>query len=460
MNLISKLIEPKNQIDDHKKTFSNHYLKHLILPLFIEQLLVMTVGIADTLMVSYAGEAAVSGVSLVNMFYTIFIYIFTALASGGAVVVSQYIGRKDKENGNLAASQMMTLATLISAVATIFVLIFNKQLLHLLFGSVDSAVMEASVIYLRISAYSFLALALYNVGAALFRSMGKTKTTMYISLAMNVINVIGNAIGIFVLHAGVAGVAWPSFASRVFAAAVIIGLCFKSSNVITLKLSNILAWNKAMIKRILGIAVPNSIESGLFQLAKVALSTITALFGTSQIAANGVAQSFWSLAALVGVAMAPAYITIIGQCMGAKDVEAAKYYMIKLLKITFVASVIWNGFILLVTPLVLNLYDLSSETKQLVFILVVIHNVFNSVAFPISAPFSNGLRAAGDVKYTMYVSIFTTVVCRVILSVIFGIWLNMGVIGIALAMAGDWCIRAVFMFARYRSGEWLKFKLI
>lgn len=460
MELLSRVIEPKMQIEENRKLFSNSYLKHLILPLFVEQLLVMTVGIADTLMVSYAGEAAVSGVSLVNMFYTIFVYIFTALASGGAVVVSHYLGSRDRGNGNAAASQMVTVAMLASAVSTALVLMFNRQILGLLFGSVDNAVMEASVIYLRISAYSFIALALYNAGAALFRSMGMTRTTMYISLLMNIINVIGNAIGIFVLKAGVAGVAWPSFISRVFAAAFIIALCFSKKNNVTLSLKHILSWNRDMIKRILGIAVPNSIESGLFQLAKVALSSITALFGTSQIAANGVAQSFWSLAALIGVAMGPAYITVVGQCMGAKDTGAAEYYMKKLLKITFVSSVLWNGVILAATPLILRLYDLPDSTKSLVFILVLIHNIFNSVAFPVSAPFSNGLRAAGDVKYTMYVSVFTTVVVRVILSVILGIWMNLGVIGIAFAMAGDWCIRAFLMYHRYRSGKWKSFRLI
>ncbi len=460
MNLISKMIEPKMQIDESRKLFSNKYLKHLILPLFVEQLLVMSVGIADTLMVSYAGESAVSGVSLVNMFYTIFIYIFTALASGGAVVVSHYVGSRDKEKGSQAASQMVTLAALASAASTILVLLFNRQILQLLFGSVDSAVMEASVTYLRISAYSFIALALYNAGAALFRSMGMTRVTMYISLLMNIINVIGNAIGIFVLKAGVAGVAWPSFISRVFAAVVIIALCFSKNNSVALSLQHIFSWSRDMIKRILGIAVPNSIESGLFQLAKVALSSITALFGTSQIAANGVAQSFWSLSALVGVAMAPAFITVVGQSMGSKDTGAADYYMTKLLKITFVSSVLWNGAILLATPLILRLYDLPASTKQLVFILVLIHNIFNSVAFPVAAPFSNGLRAAGDVKYTMYVSLFTTVVVRVVLSVILGIWLNLGVIGIAFAMAGDWCIRALLMYHRYRSGKWKSFKLI
>lgn len=458
--LWNRMLEPARQVSDGQKIFSNRDLKSLIVPLFVEQMLAMTVGIADTLMVSYAGEAAVSGVSLVNMFNTIFLYLFTALASGGAVVVSQYIGSGDRKNSDLAACQIYTVSFLFSAVSMIAVLVFNQQLLRLLFGQTEPAVMSASVTYLEISAYSYPAIALYNAGAALYRSMSKTKTTMQVSLVMNVINVGGNAIGIFVLHAGVAGVAWPSTISRIVAAVIITALCFIKSHSVSISWKGLLRFHGRMIQRLLHIAVPNGIENGLFQVAKVALSAITALFGTSQIAANGVAQSIWSLAALVGAALGPAFITVVGQCMGAGDTDAADYYMKKLLRLTMVVSVVWNALILAVTPFVLMLYDLSPETKQLVFALVVIHNVFNAVAFPISGPFSNGLRAAGDVKFTMYISLFATVICRVALSVLFGIWLNMGVIGVAFAMAGDWCIKAVILAFRYRSGKWKTFRIL
>lgn len=316
------------------------------------------------------------------------------------------------------------------------------------------------MIYLRISAYSYPALAVYNAGAALYRSMSKTHVTMNVSLVMNAINVVGNAIGIFVLHAGVAGVAWPSTISRMVAAVIMTVLCFSKKNSIYLVWKNILTWNGSMIRRLLGIAVPNSIENGLFQLAKVALSSITAMFGTVQIAANGVAQSIWSLAALVGGALGPAFITVIGQCMGAQDVDAADYYMRKLTRLTFFISILWNGLVLAGTPLLLLLYDLSEEAKQLVLLLVVIHNLFNAVAFPLSGPFSNGLRAAGDVKFTMYISLFCTVVCRVALSILFGVWMQGGVIGIAFAMAGDWCIKAVILAIRYKSGKWKNFRVL
>ncbi len=460
MNVIARLIEPRTSMAHDKKVFSNKYLLDLILPLVGEQFMVMLIGIADTLMVSYIGEEAVSAITLVNMFTTIFIYIFTALAAGGAVIVSQYIGKKDKENGNLAASQIITISMMIASVLMLLVLIFCRPILGLLFGEVDHSVMTASTTYLKISAYSFPAMAIYSGGAALLRSMGKTKNTMLISLIMNMINIIGNAIGIFLLRAGVEGVAWPSFISRLIAAIMIMTLCYSDKNKIRIKTRYLIHWNAKMIKRIMSIAIPNGFESGIFQLSKVALGSITAMFGTSQIAANGVAQSFWSLAALIGVAMGPAFITVIGQCIGAKDYDAADYYMSKLLRISIVASVLWNAIILGATPIVLLLYRLPNETKQMVFLLVLIHNIFNALVFPVSSPFSNGLRAAGDVKYTMYVSIFSTVICRVALSVVFGIWCNLGVIGIALAMVCDWSIRAILIVIRYKSSTWKTFEVI
>lgn len=455
-----KLIEPKTTLSEDRKLFSNNDIAKLVIPLFFEQLLVMLVGIADTFMISYAGDAAVSGVSLVNMFNTIFIYLFTALASGGAVVVSQYLGSRDRKNSNRSAGQLLAVITLLGLVMMIVSLIWNRQILGFLFGSVEGSVMEAGVTYLRISAVAFPFMAVYNSGAALFRSMGKTKYTMYISIIANIINLVGNSIGIFVLHAGVAGVAYPTLISHIFSAVVITVMCFDRKYSVYYDMKDILRFDGGMIGRIMKVAVPNGIENGLFQLIKVALSSITAMFGTAQIAANGIAQSFWSLAALMGVALGPAFITIIGRCMGAGDVEAAEYYMKKMARLTLVASVLWNALVLAVTPFFMHFYPLGEEVISLVIWLVVIHNVFNAILYPFSGVMSNGLRAAGDVKYAMYVSIISTVAARLLLSVVFGIWLNMGVIGIALAMCSDWAVRAVCVYARYRSGKWKQHKVI
>ncbi|MBP3489351.1 MAG: MATE family efflux transporter [Roseburia sp.] len=447
-------------MDEQTELFSNKALKEMIVPLFLEQLLVMLVGLADTLVVSYAGEAAVSGVSLVNQFNTIFIYLFTALASGGAVVISQYIGRKEADAAGEAASQLLLFSVIFSALVSAFVLIGNERMLRLMFGKVESDVMQACITYLRISAYSYPALAVYNAGAALFRSMGKTSVTMYLSVASNIINVIGNLIGVFVLRAGVAGVAWPSLIARTFSAVVITVLCFHKKNDVIYARKWIFQWNGEMMRHILRIAIPNGLENGIFQLVKVALSSMVALFGTYQIAANGVAQSIWSLAALAGVAMGPVFITVIGQCMGNRDTQAAEVYFQKLTKITLLLSSAWNLLVFLLTPLFMRFYALEPDTKRLVILLVLIHNLFNAVAYPFSGALSNGLRAAGDVKFTMYVSVLSTIAVRLLLSWLLGVVLQMGVVGIALAMVGDWIVRAVVFFWRQRSGKWKTFQVI
>ena len=443
-----------------KELFSDKELKRMIVPLFLEQFLVMLVGLADTLVISYAGEAAVSGVSLVNQFNTIFIYLFTALASGGAVVISQYIGRREREHAGEAASQLLLFSTLFSVLMAAAVLMGKEAMLRLLFGKVEEPVMDACITYLQISAYSYPALAIYNAGAAVYRSLGKTNVTMYLSAASNAINVIGNVIGVFVLNAGVAGVAWPSFMARVFSAVVITILCFQKKNEVVYRNQWLFCWKAGLMKSILKVAVPNGVENGIFQLVKVALSSIVALFGTYQIAANGVAQSIWSLAALAGVAMGPVFITVIGQCMGNADIEGAEYYFKRLTKITLLISAAWNFLILLLTPAFLSFYSLEPATKQLVVWLVLIHNVFNAAAYPFSGALSNGLRAAGDVKFTMYVSVASTIAVRLFLSWFLGIILQMGVIGIALAMVCDWVIRAVLFIWREKTGKWKTFQVI
>lgn len=440
--------------------FTNKQLKDMIVPLIAEQFLVMLVGLADTFVVSYAGEAAVSGVSLVNSFNTIFLFLFTALASGGAVVVSQYIGRKNTDKASEAVSQLLMVSVLFSAAVSVLILIFNQGIIRAIFGQVEPEVEEACVTYLRISAYSYPALAVYNAGAALYRSVGKTSTTMKISIIANVINVAGNLIGVFALHAGVAGVAYPSLISRVFSAVVITLLCFRDQEGVRYRWRQILAWKSELLKTIMGIAVPNGLESGIFQLVKVGLSSIVALLGTSQIAANGIAQSIWSVASLVSVAMDAVFITVIGQCMGAGDTLQAEAYFKKLMKLTVGISLAWNGLIALLTPWIAGTYAVSEETRQYVLYLVLIHNLGNSILFPFADPLGKGLRAAGDVKYTVVVSLFTTIGVRLLLSLLFGIVLQMGVIGIALAMCMDWLVRAILFWIRFKKGRWKTFQVV
>lgn len=407
----------------------------MILPLLMEQFLLMLVGLADTMVVSYAGEAAVSGVSLVNSFNTIFINLFTALASGGAVVVSQYIGRRDMKMASESSSQLLMVATVFAVVISIPVLIWKVPLLKGLFGKVEPDVMEACKTYLRISVYSFPALGIYNAGTALYRSIGKTSVTMKISIVSNLINVAGNLIGVFVFRAGVAGVAYPSLIARTFSAVVITLLCFREKEV-------------------------RYVGRWIFQFVKVALSSVVALFGTYQIAANGISQSIWSVAALISVTMGPVFITVIGQCMGAGDIRQAEYYFRKLTKVTVCISVVWNTLIFLITPLLIKIFAVSRQTGQMILYLVLIHNIANAVVFPFADPLGKGLRAAGDAMFTMGISLFTTIGVRLILSILLGIVLDLGVIGIALAMCLDWTVRGVIFWIRFRQGKWKTYRVI
>ena len=440
--------------------FSDEDLRNLIIPLFIEQFLLMFVGIADTFTVSFASEAEVSGVSLVSSFNTVLIFLFTALSSGGAVIISQYIGSRRNDLASRASGQPLMLSSLLSAVLTALILLFQSPLLKLLFGRIETDVMTACRTYLFITTLSLPFLAVYDAGAALCRSIGKTNVTMYISIAANVINVAGNCIGVFLLHMGAASVAYPSLLSRILSAIAVTAYCFRRENPVHYKLSDIFCQDGALLKKIIHIALPNGVENGVHQLVKVALSSMVALFGTYQIAANGVAQSIWFLAAIMGLAMAPVFTTVIGQCMGAKDIDAANFYFKKLNRITLLLSILWNALIFALTPLIARYSAISPEAKELVLWLVLINNIFNGLAYPFAGSLGSGLRAAGDVKFTMIVSIVLTIATRLLFSALFGLWLNWGVIGVAIGMSMDLVFRGGIFLWRYCSQKWTKFQLI
>ena len=440
--------------------FSNKALRDMIVPLFIEQFLLMFVGIADTFLVSFSSEADVSGVSLVTSFNTVLIFLFTALASGGAVIISQYIGSSQEKTASRTAGQLLMISTVLSVGMMVLIVVFRQPLLRLLFGKIESEVMAACNIYLLITTFSLPALAVYDAGAALCRSIGKTNVTMYISIAANVVNVVGNCVGVFALKMGAAGVAYPSLISRVLSAAAVTVYCFSRKNSVRYRMADVFCWDGGLLKKIMGIALPNGVENGVHQLVKVALSSMVARFGTYQIAANGVAQSIWSLAAIMGLAMTPVYTTVIGQCMGAGDVAAANLYFRKLNRITLVLSILWNALIFAITPLIVRYSAISPEAKDLVIWLVLINNIFNGLAYPFAGSLGSGLRAAGDVRFTMIVSITLTVAARLLFSALFGLWLGWGVIGVAIGMSMDLVFRGVIFIWRYRSQKWTQFRLI
>ncbi len=453
--LIPQPVIPKN-----RQIFTSEMLKAMILPLFIEQVLQLFVGLADTLMVSYAGEEVVSGVSLDTMIYTIFIYLFTAVASGGAVVVSQYLGREDREKASLAASQIYTIAAFISIFCCVTVLVGCPAILRMLYPRVDPNVMKAAETYFKITALSFPANAVYNSGAAIYRSMGKTRTTMVVSGAMNILNIAGNAIGIFLLHAGAKGVAWPTTISWYFAAVVMTILCFTGKNKVKVKTRLIFSFDRKTDRQILKIAIPTAIENVLFQLAKVVLGALVATFGTAQIAANGIAQTVWAFAATMNMTMSPVFTTVIGYCMGRGDTDAANWYIRRLLRISMILCFSWNVIVTSVFPLLLPLYQVSAEAKRYVWIIVLIHNSAAAVTHPYFSPLSSGLRATGDAKFAMWSSIFATVVCRTFFSFLLGLRYSLGVIGVTISMVIDWTIKGTLDIWRWKSGKWKKNKVI
>lgn len=434
--------------------FSPRQLKKLIIPLIIEQALAISVGMADTVMVSSLGDAVMSGVSLVDNINTLVINIFAAFGTGGAVVASQFIGARRPAHARATAAQVIVSTLLVSLAVTGICLALREQIISLLFGEIEQAVMSSASEYFFVSALSYPAIGVYSCCSALFRAMGNSKYSMYSSATANVINVIGNAIFIYALGEGAKGAAIASLIARMFAMAAMLWLLTDRKNVIYISFKEKFAFNMNMIKRIFRIGLPSSLENGIFQLGRIIVLRIIAVFGTVQIAANGVANSLSSLGCIPGQAMNLALITVVGTCVGAGDLVQVKYYTKKLMKLTYLFTAVVNSAIILSLPLTLRLYDLSDEAISLAFVLTVIHDGFAMLLWPSAFTLSNALRAANDVRYTMIVSVSSMIVFRVGLSLVFALGLGYGAIGVFAAMVVDWVFRTVLFVVRYRREKW------
>lgn len=433
--------------------FSKKDLQKLIIPLILEQTLVITVGMVNIMMVSSVGEAAVSGVSLVDMLNNLVISVLAALGTGGAVVTSQFIGAKKNELACKSAKQLLFVAVMISVVIMLIVMVADRSLLALLFGDIEEDVMSNAITYLLISAISYPFLALYNSSAALFRAMGNSKITLKVSVLMNIINLGGGIICIKILNMGVSGAAIPACLSRAVSAVILYALLKNPDNLIHISKERFRIDLK-MIKKILYIAVPSGLENGIFQLGRVMVVGIIAGFGTVQIAANGVANSLDGMGCIAGQAMSLAIISVIGRCVGAGDMDQVKYYTKKLMKMTYAITLVVSIIILAGLPYILKLYGLSEETTDLTSILVIIHVGCAIFLWPASFSLPNMLRACNDVKFTMIVAIASMWTFRIGFSYVLGIWFGMGAIGVWIAMIMDWIVRVIFFVGRYLSGKW------
>ena len=435
--------------------FSNRDLVALILPLILEQTLAITVGMADTMMVASVGEAGVSGVSLMDMVNNLIFSVLAAIATGGTVVVSQYLGGSRIKEARDASKQVLLTVSAAAVILALLIAPFREGLIRLLFGSIEADVMEAALIYLMVSAISYPFLGVYNACAALFRAMGKTSITFYTSIVGNILNVAGNAICIFGLHMGVLGVAIPSLVSRAVMAGIVY-MCLKNP-VHSLHIDKLsFRPDMGQIRKILYIGIPGGIENAIFQGGRVVVVSIISLFGTIQIAANGVANSLDSMGCIVGQAMNLAMVAVIGRCAGTLDQDQIRYYTKKLMVFTFAATAVVNVTLLMNLRFLLSLYGLSGETTELAYKLVMIHNGFAIVLWPVSFVFPNMLRACNDVKYPMCIAIFSMVVFRIGFSYILGVRFSMGALGVWYAMLLDWVFRSICFVGRYLHGDWKK----
>ena len=444
-------------IQQKQRLFTNKMLVTLLIPLVIEQALAILVGFADGVMVSSAGEAAISGVSLVNMINDVILQMFAALATGGAVITSQLLGAKDQPGAKRSAQQLTVLAAIFGIAIMVLCLVFAEGIHDLFFGTVSADVREAGLIYLRITALSFPFIALYNAGAAIFRSLGDSKVSMRVSIVMNIINVGGNAICIYGLNMGVAGVAIPTLVSRAVAAVMILYLAARPGKPLRLELSGMTRINGAMAKKILRIGIPSAAENSLFQLGRVLVVSMISLHGTVHISANAVANTLDAVGCIAGSAFSLSMITVVGRSVGAKDEEQVRYYTKKLMLLAYIVIGVCKLLISAFLPQLIGLYSsLSPETVELATKLVLIHALCGVVLWPAGFVFPNALRAVNDVKYTMWVSVASMVTFRLTLSWLLCVHMGMGALGVWIAMVVDWCCRVTFFVIRWLTGAWKK----
>ena len=444
----------KQKQDRSHYLFSNRELANLIGPLVIEQLLAVFVGMADSIMVANVGEAAVSGVSLVDNIMILIINIFAALATGGAVVAGQYIGRKDEKSACKAATQLVWFVSL-SAVAIMILVYFGKDIiLNQVFGHITAEVKGHADIYLLIVTASIPFIALYNVGAAIFRAMGNSQVSMRVSLLMNAINVTGNAILVFGLRIGTAGVAIPTLISRMVAAIVITVLLCNQTRILHIERTLKIRFDGRMIRKILAIGVPNGLENSMFQLGKILVLSLVSTFGTYAIAANAVSNAIALFQILPGMAISLAITTVISQCVGANDYEQVHYYLKKLLAIIYVAMVGTVALIFLALPLILKAYNLSDQTAAAATNIIHFHGISAMIIWPLSFALPAAYRAAGDAKACMYTSIVSMWIFRIGFSYLVGKYMGLGVFGVWVAMVIDWVVRAICFIIRYFNGKW------
>lgn len=441
-------------MDTKNRFFSNADLCKLIVPLIIDQFLQAFVGLADSIMVASVGEAAVSGVSLIDTIMVLILNIFTALATGGAVIAGQFLGKKRDEMACKSTNQLISFTLKASLIVMLLCYLGRNFITHVVFGKIEADVMYNCNVYMMIVFASIPMTALYNAGAAIYRAMGNSAVAMKISMLMNVINLGGNALLIFVFHRGVEGVAIPTLVSRTVACVIMMFLMNNQKHTLHLYHPFSFKTDWGLLKKILYIGVPNGLENSMFQLGKILVLSIVTSFGTASIAANAVSNNVATFAILPGMSVGFAILTVGAQCVGAGDYEQVRYYTKKLMKIVYVSLFAANILVVLAVPYIIKIYGLSAEASQYAHKILIYHSICAVTIWPLSFSLPNTLRAAADVTYTMILSIISMWIFRIGFSVVLGVYCHTGVFGVWVAMTIDWLFRAVCFSIRYLRGKW------
>ena len=440
--------------------FSNRDLRRLIMPLLIEQLLNCTVGLLDSMMVSSVGEAAVSAVSLVDCVNVLLLQVFAALAAGGAIVVGQYIGCRDLKRACKAGQQLTLSLGALSLVVMAVMYAIVGFLMNVVFGSITAEVEGYARTYILIVNASIPFLALYNVGAALFRVMGNSRISMLVAMIMNVINVSGNALLLFGFGMGVEGVAIPTLLSRIVAAVFILSLLCSQKHEIHFSRGMSFRPDWGMIRNIMSVGIPNGVETSLFQFGKIAVLSLISSFGTASIAANAITNNIAQYQILGGISVGIAMVTVVSQCVGAGDYEEVRRYTVKLLKMGYVFIWVMVGITMALLPLILHFYNVSPEANAYALRCIFLHGIASCLLWPMAFSLPNTLRAAGDAKYTMIVSVTVMWIVRIGFGYLLGSYFGMGVFGTWVAMILDWCVRIPLFLVRYRGHKWEHMSLV
>ena len=447
-------------MEQQQHMFSNRLICSLLIPVVLEQLLNSIMGTADTMMVSNVGSAAISAVSLVDSINVLVIQAFSALAAGGAIVCAQYIGQKNKEKANESARQVLFIITAISVAVSLICLVFQKPLLRLIFGSVEPAVMSASETYFFYTALSFPFIAAYDSAASIFRAQDNTKGPMIISMISNVMNIAGNAVMIWVFHMGVAGAAISTLVSRIFCAVVVLYQLRKDRQPIVVRDYLKIRPDGKMIGRILALGIPSGIENSMFQLGKLAIQSTVSTLGTTAIAAQAMTNMLEMLNGTAVIGVGIGLMTVVGQSLGAGKKDEAVYYMKKLMIFSEVFLIACCAVVYVLARPITMIGGMEAKSAEMCLDMMFWITIVKPIVWMFAFIPAYGMRAAGDVKFSMITSCITMWTFRFCLCVYLIRVCGMGPMAVWIGMFTDWTVRAIVFGLRFKSGKWMEHKVV